>query len=217
VEDLIQLLRPLAERLPPAWQDYLANGGWPIALGVAGVIFLLLILGIIDRLWLKLFRRRSASTPAAEPAEDLSLIPPPLQSPGERQFAIYHVPARLRLVVAAPAGTDLPIDEKRVKKELERLWPGVREILTVDKPRFRIWPAQLSQQGFALAFHCHLRRPDPETKASPWISVAGKIQLDGATLLLGLALWTEEKTTFGQLTLEPHQWRDVLRLAAPTV
>jgi hypothetical protein len=216
VDDLIQLLRPLTERLPPAWQDYLANGGWPVALSVAGVILLLLIVGIVDRLWLRVFRRRLRVPSAAELEEDLALIPPPLHAPGEKQFALYHVPARLRLVVAAPAGTDKFLDEKKVKKELERLWPGVREILSVDKPRVRIWPAQLSQQGFALAFYRHLRRPEPEAKASPWVSVAGKVQSEGETLLLGLVLWTDEKTTLGQLTLEPHQWRDVLRLAAPT-
>ena len=176
MDDLIQLLRPLTERLPQTWQDYLANGGWPVALGVAGVILLLLIVGIVDRLWLKIFRRRLKVPNAAEPEEDLALIPPPLHAPGEKQFALYHVPARLRLVVAATAGTDRFLDEKKVKKELERLWPGVREILSVDKPRIRLWPPQLSQQGFALAFHRHLRRTEPDAQASPWVSVAGKIQ-----------------------------------------
>ena len=36
-----------------------------------------------------------------------------------------------------------------------------------------------------------------------------------SVLMLGLVLWTSEKTNLGQLTLEPHQWRDILRLAAP--
>ncbi len=216
VDDLIQLVRPLTERLPPVWQDYLANGGWPIVLGVAGVLLLLLILGIVDRLWLRLFRRKSSGTFKPGPEEDLALIPPPLLAPAEKQFMIYHVPARLRLIVAAPAGADRVTDEKKVKKELERLWPGVREVLLADKPRFRLWPAQLSQQGFVQTFHSHLRRPEPEAKVSPWISVAGKIQLEEQTLLLGLVLWSDEKTTFGQMTLEPHQWRDILRLGAPT-
>ena len=96
MDDLIQLLRPLTEQLPPAWQGYLANGGWPIVLGLAGVILLLLILGIVDRLWLRLFRRRSTGAFAPGPEEDLAQIPPPLLSPGEKQFAIYHVPARCR-------------------------------------------------------------------------------------------------------------------------
>ncbi len=212
MDDLIQLLRPLTERLPPSWQDYLANGGWPVALGVAGVLLLLVILGIVDRLWLRLFRRKSSATFKPGPVEDLALIPPPLLPPGEKQFMIYHVPARLRLIVAAPAGADRVTDEKKVKKELERLWPGVREVLVADKPRIRLWPAQLSQQGFVATFHQHLCRPDPEAKSSPWISVAGKIQLEDQALLLGLVFRTEEKTTFGQMTLEPHQWRDILRL-----
>jgi hypothetical protein len=214
VDDLIQFLRPVTERLPPAWQDYLANGGWPVALGVAGLILLLLLLGIVDWLWRKLFRRRSrsADTFAGEADEDLAKLPPPLLAPAEKQFQIYHVPARLRLIVAAPAGAERALDEKKVKRELERLWPGVREVLNADKPRFRLWPAQLSQQGFAMAFHRHLQRPEADARTSPWISVAGKCQFEGETLMLGLVLWTAEKTTLGQLTLEPHQWRDILRL-----
>jgi hypothetical protein len=214
VDDLIQFVRPLTERLPQAWQDYLANGGWPVALGVAGVILLLLLLGIADLIWIRLFRRRPAPTFATGPEEDLANLPPPLLAPADKQFQIYHVPARLRLIVAAPSGADRALDEKQVKRELERLWPGVRDVLTADKPRFRLWPAQLSPQGFAMAFHRHLRRPDPEVKTSPWISVAGKVQFEGQTLMLGLVLWTSEKTTLGQLTLEPHQWRDILRLGA---
>src|SRR5438270_912528 len=141
VDELIQFLRPVTERLPAAWQDYLTNGGWPVALGVAGLILLLLFLGIVDRLWLKLFRRRSriADTFAAEAEEDLANLPPPLLAPAEKQFQIYHVPARLRLIVAAPAGAERALDEKKVKRELERLWPGVREVLNADKPRFRLW------------------------------------------------------------------------------
>lgn len=214
MDDLIQLFRPLTERLPQAWQDYLANGGWPVALGVAGVILFLLLLGIVDLIWIKLFRRRPARTFAMEPEEDLASLPPPLLAPAQRQFQIYHLPARLRLIVAAPAGADRSLDEKKVKRELESLWPGVREVLSADKPRLRLWPAQLSPQGFAITFHRHLRRPETESRASPWVSVAGKVQFEGQALMLGMVLWTSEKSTLGQVTLEPHQWRDILRLAA---
>jgi hypothetical protein len=214
VDDLIQLLRPVTERLPQAWQDFLANGGWPVALGVAGVILFLLVLGILDLIWIKLFRRRPSRTFDSGPEEDLANLPPPLQPPAPRQFQIYHVPARLRLIIAAPAGADRALDEKKVKRELESLWPGAREVMSADKPRVRLWPAQLSPQGFAIAFHRHLRRPETDARVSNWVSVAGKVQFEGQTLMLGLVLWTSEKTTLGQLTLEAHQWRDILRLGA---
>ena len=213
MDEVVQFLRPVTERLPQSWQDYLANGGWPIALGVAAIVLLLLIVGVVDRLWRKVFRRRHRPEATAPgPEEDLSRLPPPLLPPCERQFAIYHVPARVRLVVAAAAGAGRDLDEKRVKKHLERIWPGVREVLIADKPQVRIWPPQLSQQGFAMSFHRHLLRPESPAQASPWTSVSGKIQFEGETLMLGLVLLTGEKTTFGQLTLEPHQWRDVIRL-----
>ncbi|CAN5337615.1 hypothetical protein BH10PLA2_BH10PLA2_14930 [soil metagenome] len=212
MEEIAKFLQPVTERLPQTWQDYLANGGMPVALGVTTVVVLLLTIGILDLIWIKLFRRRVHKSAAPDLQEDLGQMPPPLQAPGEMQFTIYHVPARIRLIVAAPAGAGREFDEKRVKRELERLWPGVRDVLTVDKPRVRMWPPQLSQQGFALSFHRHLIWPDAQAKASPWTSIAGKIQLEGEALMLGLVLWSPEKTTFGQLTLEPHQWRDVIRL-----
>ena len=212
MDEIANFLKPLTERLPAAWQDYLSNGGMPVALGVAAVVALLLFVGIADLIWIKLFRRRKALSTPSGPEEDLGQFPPPLLPPGERQFTIYHVPARVRLIVAAPAGAGKEFDEKQIKKALERVWPGVREVMAADKPRIRVWPAQLSQQGFSLTFHRHLQRPDAQAKSSPWISVAGKVQFEGETLMLGLVLWSQEKTTFGQLTLEPHQWRDVIRL-----
>jgi hypothetical protein len=212
MEEIAKFLQPVTERLPQGWQDYLANGGLPIALGVSAVVIVLLTIGIADLIWIKLFRRRAQKESVPDPQEDLEQIPPPLNSPDELQFTIYHVPVRLRMIVAAPAGAGRELDEKRVKRELERLWPGVRDVLIADKPRIRVWPPQLSQQGFALTFHRHLIRPDAQAKASPWISIAGKIQLEGEALMLGLVWWSQEKTTFGQLTLESHQWRDVIRL-----
>jgi hypothetical protein len=212
MDDIANFLKPVTERLPQAWQDYLANGGLPVALGAVALIVLLLLIGIVDLIWIKLFRNRRRIPQAAGPEEDLRQLPPPLLPAGDKQFSVYHVPARVRLIVAAPAGVGKGLDEKQVKKLLERVWPGVREVLAVDKPRVRVWPAQLSQQGFALAFHRHLLKPDAQANASPWISVAGKASLEGETLMLGLVFWSQEKTTFGQLTLEPHQWRDVIRL-----
>jgi hypothetical protein len=42
--------------------------------------------------------------------------------------------------------------------------------------------------------------------------VAGRVQLGKQQLLVGLALWADEAQVVERLTLEPHQWRDVLQL-----
>ena len=42
--------------------------------------------------------------------------------------------------------------------------------------------------------------------------IAGKVQAGKQPYLLGLGLWADEPNTIGRLTLELHQWLDVLRL-----
>jgi len=105
VDDLIQLLRPLTEHLPQAWQDYLSNGGWPVVLGVAGVILLLVVER--DDLKLLLARRparvrqiaRSSSGPVANvqlPGARKSLIQMRSRMPSNNKQQDYTRPRQAR-------------------------------------------------------------------------------------------------------------------------
>ena len=95
---------------------------------------------------------------------------------------------------------------------LNRVLPGLRAIIAVDRPRIRVWPPQLSQQGFATAFFRHTVTGAKEGQPSPWILVAGRSQLNQPAVLLGLAISADEPNNLGRLSLEPHQWLDVLRI-----
>jgi hypothetical protein len=93
--------------------------------------------------------------------------------------------------------------------------PGLGAIAANDKPRIRVWPAQLSQPGFTAAFHRCAQKTEAEGEPSRWVLAAGKAMLGKQPVLLGLGLWAGEANTVGRLTLEPRQWLDVLRLRTP--
>src|SRR5262245_26188338 len=85
--------------------------------------------------------------------EDLAEYPPAPGAPGSRQLLIQEVPVRLRLVVLAPAGKQNFVDPEAVEDMLNQVARGLGAVAMIDKPRVRVWPPQLSQAGFAPAFH----------------------------------------------------------------
>ena len=127
-------------------------------------------------------------------------------------LSVYHVPVRLRLVVVAPAGKEADLDATAAEKLLEGVIPGLGSVVARDRPRIRLWPPQLSHQGFNATFHRCTPKPEPEGQPSRWVLLAGRALAGRQPVLLGLALWAEEPNTLGRMNLEPHQWLDVLRL-----
>ena len=186
----------------------LALFGWLLGLAVA--LALLLMLGRVLR---ALFRRgRRATDWDRDLREDLDACPLPVRPPGDQFLSVYHLPARLRLVIVAPSGKDMQLDAIAVEKLLDRLIPGLGAVAAHDRPRIRVWPSQLSYQGFTAAFHRCTPRREPEGAPSRWVLVAGRAQAGRQPILLGLGLWTDEPNTIGRVNLGPQQWLDVLRL-----
>jgi hypothetical protein len=205
---------PLTRHLPPEVRDFLNAGGWWPVLGVLALVALLLLWAVLRRLGRALFGRRARPSGGwdEELTIDLSECPLPVRPPGERRLTVYHVPVRLRLVVVAPAGKEHKVDATRVEKLLEGVVPGLGAAATTDRPRIRVWPPQLSHHGFAAAFHRRTPRPEEEGQPSRWVLLAGRAQVGRQPVLLGLGAWADEPNLLGRLTLEPHQWLDVLRL-----
>src|SRR5438132_6827407 len=213
MEELNKTLAPVTESLPPAVRDFLEAGGWWLVLGALALVLLLVIWGIVDRLFRRLFRRR---TPWGEwdkeLNEELASYPPLVRSAGNQRLTVYHLPVRLRLVVLAPAGTETQVSIETVNQLLDQVVPGLGGIAANDQPRVRAWPPQLSQPGFAIAFQRHTRRPEPEGTPPHWLLVAGRAQVGRQTILLGLALWLDQPSALNPVVLEPHQWLDVVRI-----
>ena len=126
---------------------------------------------------------------------------------------MYNVPVRLRLVVLAPAGAERHIDPHEARLILERIVPRLGSVVDSDFPRIRVWPGQLSHKGFSSAFHRHTRKPDPEGAPLRWILVAGRARIGKQPVLVGLGLWADKPNTMGRITLDAHQWMDVLRVS----
>ncbi|MGH7441074.1 MAG: hypothetical protein ACREKE_00215, partial [bacterium] len=85
-----------------------------------------------------------------------------------------------------------------------------------DRPRVRIWPGQLSHQGFAPTFFRLTHRPEAAGKPSPWVLAAGPVRLGEQQFLLGLALCADSPITVDNLALQANEWNGVFRVGPRT-
>lgn len=170
--------------------------------GAIGV-FVLLTLVIFSRLGKKKI------DPEENLGEDLASIPKPGKGQRHYQLFVMNVPVRLRLVVIAPVGKKTV---GKVDSALEQIFRGLGEVSLDDKPRVRIWPAQLSVGGFAPTFFRLTKKPDPDGKASKWILLAGPARAGNMPVLLGLAVEAEQASKLGLMTMTETQWAEVLRV-----
>jgi hypothetical protein len=189
----------------PAWVQIAIVAG----VLLVGAFVLLAMLLVLIRI---LFGRRKASTKAPDLEEDLSTYPPLKSSGGDRRLLVEGVPVRLRLVVIAPGGKQSEVDPEKIEPILEKIVMGLGEICQVDKPRIRIWPMQLSYQGFTRHFHRNMLIPEGEDVPTPWVIVAGRAKLGTQQVMVGFAMQAIKPTTVGRLTLESHEWDSKLRV-----
>jgi hypothetical protein len=138
--------------------------------------------------------------------ENLDNYPSAPPGKASRRLTMDGLDVRLRLVVVAPAGTEHTVTADQVPELLDDLLRGLAGFLNADKPRVRVWPPQLSVAGFAPSFFRLVESPDDEGVKSHWIRLAGPIRIGGTPYLLGLALFADELSKLGTITLEPRDW-----------
>lgn len=139
--------------------------------------------------------------------ENLDEYPDPPAAKGGKRLVLDGLDVRVRLVVFAPVGKEKrPIDVEEVPEMLDDILRGLSGFLKTDKPRVRVWPPQMSVNGWGPTFYRLVESPEDEGKKSNWIRVAGTIKISGKPFLLGLALWSDETNKVGTLTLEPTEW-----------
>lgn len=198
----------LLDAVPESARPILESWGWYAILGFVALILLLLILAVFSR-----FIRKKDRGPAKENLEEnLAEYPQPRPSTGDRQLRIEGVPVRMRLVVVAPSGGQSDIDADAVDKLLDRVLPGLGDIFKADRPRLRIWPAQLSYEGFATHFHRNTIVPEGDGELSRWVTVAGRAKLGKHQVMLGFAFQGIKPNSIGRKTIEAHQWDELLRV-----
>ncbi len=157
-------------------------------------------------------RRQKKEGAATKPRRELSEYPPLKPSTGDRQLRVEGVPVRMRLVVIAPAGKDGEVDADDAEEMLERVLPGLGEIYRGDKPRVKVWPRQLSYEGFVKHFQRNMLTPEGEGEPSRWVLIGGRAKLGKQQIMLGLGLQAIKPTTVGRRTIDAHEWPTVLRV-----
>jgi hypothetical protein len=209
-------LAPLTDWIPPDVRPLLPVEVWWLVLLVATLLALLLAGHLLRGVWRALFRQRRRKTvwdrDTRRPLEELAPEP---RTAGTAALSVYHLPARLRLVVLAPAGKGADWTEADAIRLLDRIVPGLSEVASHDQAELRVWPGQLSEMGFINAFHRCTPHPGREGEDSHWVLLAGKAPRGGQPVFLGLALYTDRPCSLGRMNLQPDRWLDVLRLEAP--
>ena len=187
--------------------------GWVQVAIVLGILLIgaLVAIGVLAVV-IRVLIGRKKTPPGPNLDEDLGTYPPLKSSGGDRRLTVEGVPVRLRLVVVAPAGKQSEFDQEQLEETLEKILPGLGQICKYDKPRVRVWPMQLSYEGFAKHFQRHTLVPQTDDGLSPWIVVAGRAKPGKNQVMLGLALQAIKPTTVGRLTLQAHEWETKLRV-----
>ncbi len=144
--------------------------------------------------------------------DDLAEYPPPPPS-GAIRLSVDGIPARLRLVVIAPAGkAHDPISFNDVPELLDEIVRGLGDLVQADKPRIKFWPTPLSAAGFAPTFHRLIESPDAGKKSSRWVKIAGPAKIRERPILLGLALLTNDSNKLGDINVEAREWAKLLQV-----
>jgi hypothetical protein len=200
---------------PKDFVDFLPEGLRQYALYILGgavCIGALFVLIIVVGLLRMLFGgKKQKPDNRSDLTEDLTSYPDLKSRPGDTQLRAEGSPVRLRLVVLAPAG-NAEIDEDRIPEILEEVVAGMANIYKNDKPRVKIWPKQVSYQGFATFFHSHTETGAGEKEQTRWVLVAGRIKVGKTQYMLGLGMQTIKPNPIGRRTVDSHEWSNVLRV-----
>ena len=180
---------------------------------LVGALFLVVALGLG---LLVLLSRKPTPPPEPEPelgadVSSLAVMGPPVEGP---TLEFYGIPTRLAVVVVAPVGRVAPPPPiGHMRSLLDHLLPELGTVYSVHRPLLRIWPGQVSSQGFVRAFHHHLQLPGERGKGTPWSSVTGKFTAGGQQYLVGLVCCGDKPNGLGQVEVEHEgRWLDVVRV-----
>lgn len=187
------------------------NPLWLPVIVVAGAVALLALV-LVAPWWIK--RRRVVEVPAPTLQVNVDALPaegPPEQGPSLR---LYNVPVRCAMLVLAPVGRGAvqPSAEK-IGEIIDQVVPGLASVAEAHRTSIKVWPAQLSSQGFLHQFSVNVGLPGDAGKGTPWSSVCGRFEAQGVPYLVGLLLCAARSNSLGQFLVEREtQWPDMLRV-----
>jgi len=209
---MMEQLDPFIRWLPDPARDFLAKGGIWLVAAMATLVILIWLRGMSRRLWKALRKKNTGrKKPVKLQIVNLGDIPRSGASQGGRRLTVKQLPARLRAVVLAPAGSDAgELHRGMAEAILDHALPGLGDIADHDNPLVTIWPRQYSLDGFQQAFFSHVTRPDGDHKRSRFALLAGPITMGRFTIHAGLALDCGETCALGNIRVGKDKWADAI-------
>lgn len=209
---MMEQLQPYIGWLPEPARDFLSKGGIWLVAALAALIILIWLRGMSRRLWKALRRKNTGrKKPVALQTVNLGEIPRLTSSQGGRKLTVRQIPARLRAVVLAPAGSDAgELHRGMAEAILDQAVPGLGGIADHDNPQITIWPRQYSLDGFQQAFFSHVNRPDGDHKRSRFVLLAGPITMGRFSIHAGVALECGDTCALGNIKVGKDKWAEVI-------
>ncbi|NOX57076.1 MAG: hypothetical protein GXP27_22105 [Planctomycetes bacterium] len=179
-------------------------------------LLLLLIAWFVVRVIARMLRQPEKSQRGrTELAFDLATLS--ASAGGSKSFPLrlYHLPARLGLVVVAPLGREGGVvDVEAIPRLLDEAVPGLSKVYRLCEPKTWVWPVQLSAKGFRHQLAGGLHVAGQPLPGSPWAIVVGRANDGDRQYMIALALWTNRPNKLDVIEVDsPYKWLDVIRLA----
>ena len=193
------------ERIATLWD---AENSRLLTACVSAIVLLLVVV------WLRRRLRRAGRLPSApDRSIDVAALDPSGPPACGPRLEVYGTPVRLACVVLAPVGREGRVPTPQELPEIvEQLVPGMKTIVASHQPILRLWPEQLSSQGFIHAFFNQVTLPGDRGKGTPWCSLAGKFRVGEQAYLVGLVVCAAQPNSLGQFEIQHEgKWNDVLR------
>jgi hypothetical protein len=176
-----------------------------IGLGLAAVAILYLLVKFLGG-------KKAIPDVQAGLKENLKDYPAP-PGAGQRTLDFNGLSTRIRLIVMAPSGKQKEtLTAEQIPALMGDLLRGLQTVIKTDKPRMKVWPTQLSVDGFAPTFHRLVSSPDADNTKSHWVRLAGPVKIGGKPYLLAMALYSEETTKIGKVIMDANQWAGDLKI-----
>jgi hypothetical protein len=209
-DPLYGFLRPVTRHLPLPAQDFLDAGGWLLLLpALAG---LAIAWPRIHRDRKRLHHRRRKADANARFRVLLSEIGDSLTGLGDRQIAVQGHPARLRLVVLAPAGIGTGMPAEGRSALLEAAVPGLAAIAEVDCPKVVSWADSRARDAFRPAAVDRVQFPESADESARWVLLIGDVAVPQGRYHLAVGLHSAEPTPARVLEVTSGKWSDLVSL-----
>lgn len=179
--------------------------------GAGGVLFLVVVVGLILMLSRKPKTHAIAQGPPKIVLANLPALPPDTNQP---HVKIYDTPVRIQYLVLAPVGaggvTPVPSEYRKFFSAID---PDLADVIEREQPEVVGWPPQISAIGFSQAFFNQAALPGRGGQSTPWCAVAGKVNIFGKLMMCGMIGFSGSANGLGEITLEQEgQWREILRI-----